>query len=238
MVLTGPVPYRRLRLRRQGGADQQMRRRSDARADGDHKLGDGRNDRGDRPRNWGSIRSRCAGLICCARRSALHHADRRVADDIAPARTLEAALDELRRRVVPCPTGSGPQPAASIAAWASAAVVESTTYGSAFYKAAGIPGSGHEAAWVKVEPSGAVDASVGLMGSGQGYETTLAQAVARGSAWLPRTCACTLGNTDTAPYGMGSRGARGGTAGGGAVAGAAQALQRQGAAPSPPSCWG
>src|SRR4029077_15369723 len=60
------------------------------------------------------------------------------------------------------------------------AVVESTTYGSKFYKAAGIPGSGHEAAWVRVDPSGAISASVGLMASGQGYETGLAQAVAEG----------------------------------------------------------
>ncbi|MGP1311170.1 MAG: molybdopterin cofactor-binding domain-containing protein, partial [Phycisphaerales bacterium] len=59
-------------------------------------------------------------------------------------------------------------------------VIESTTYGSAFYKAAGIPGSGHESAWVRIEPSGAVNAAVGLMRSGQGYETPLAQAVAEG----------------------------------------------------------
>jgi aerobic carbon-monoxide dehydrogenase large subunit len=52
-------------------------------------------------------------------------------------------------------------------------VVESNTYGSAFYRAAGIPGSAHEAGWVKVAPSGAVDVSVGLMTSGQGYETAL-----------------------------------------------------------------
>src|SRR5258708_32542616 len=93
-------------------------------------------------------------------------------------------------------------------------VVESTTYGSAFYKAAGIPGSGHEAGWVKIEPSGAVNASVGLMGSGHGYETVFAQVVADAlgvdfdQVWIQ------LGNTDTAPYGMGTRAARGGTPGG------------------------
>ena len=54
-------------------------------------------------------------------------------------------------------------------------VVESTTYGSAFYRKAGIAGSGHETATIRIEPSGAVLASCGLMGSGQGYETTLAQ---------------------------------------------------------------
>ena len=96
-------------------------------------------------------------------------------------------------------------------------VVESTTYGSKFYKAAGIPGSGHEAAWVRIEPSGAVNASVGLGASGQGYETTFAQVVADGLGVVPAQVHMHMGNTDVAPYGMGSRGARGGTAGGTAL---------------------
>ena len=96
-------------------------------------------------------------------------------------------------------------------------VVESTTYGSAFYKAAGIPGSGHEAAWVKVEPSGAINASVGLMASGQGYETAFSQVVAEKLGVDPALVTLHIGNTDVAPYGMGSRGARGGTAGSGAL---------------------
>lgn len=96
-------------------------------------------------------------------------------------------------------------------------VVESTTYGSAFYKSAGIPGSGHEAAWLRIEPSGAVNASVGLGPTGQGYETALAQAVAEGLGVDPAQVRIHLGHTDIAPYGMGSRGARGGTAGGGVL---------------------
>ncbi|MEZ5739400.1 MAG: molybdopterin cofactor-binding domain-containing protein [Burkholderiaceae bacterium] len=96
-------------------------------------------------------------------------------------------------------------------------VVESTTYGSAFYKAAGIAGSGHEAAWIRIEPSGAVNASVGLGASGQGYETAFAQVVADGLGVLPAQVRVLMGNTDIAPYGMGSRGARGGTAGGGTL---------------------
>ncbi len=104
-------------------------------------------------------------------------------------------------------------------------VVESTTYGSAFYKAAGIPGSGHESGWVKIEPSGAVNASVGLMASGQGYETTFAQVVAEQLGIDPNEVRIHLGNTDTAPYGMGSRGARGGTAGGSVLLSAAQTLR-------------
>lgn len=96
-------------------------------------------------------------------------------------------------------------------------VVESTTYGSAFYKSAGIPGSGHEAAWLRIEPSGVVNASCGLGATGQGYETALAQAVAEGLGVDPARVRIHLGHTDIAPYGMGSRGARGGTAGGGVL---------------------
>ena len=104
-------------------------------------------------------------------------------------------------------------------------VVKSTTYGSAFYKAAGIPGSGHEAGWVKIEPSGAVSASVGLMTSGQGYETAFAQVVADVLGVEPGEVHIHLGNTDIAPYGMGSRGARGGTAGGSVLKLAAESLR-------------
>lgn len=96
-------------------------------------------------------------------------------------------------------------------------VVESTTYGSKFYKSAGIAGSGHEAAWVRIEPTGVVNASVGLGATGQGYETSLAHAVADGLGVAPASVRILLGHTDIAPYGMGSRGARGGTAGGGTL---------------------
>lgn len=96
-------------------------------------------------------------------------------------------------------------------------VVEPTTYGSRFYKSAGIPGSGHEASWIRIEPSGVVNASVGLGPSGQGYESAMANAVAEGLGVHPSSVRIHLGHTDIAPYGMGSRGARSGTAGGGAL---------------------
>ena len=105
------------------------------------------------------------------------------------------------------------------------AVLESTTYGSAFFRAAGVPGSGHEAASVRIEPSGAVLASCGLMGSGQGYETSLAQTVAAGLGAAVDDVRMQLGDSDVAPYGMGSRGARGGTAGGSALYLAGQRLR-------------
>jgi carbon-monoxide dehydrogenase large subunit len=106
-------------------------------------------------------------------------------------------------------------------------VIESSTYGSAFYKRSGVPGSGYEAGWVKVAPSGAVDASCGLMGSGQRYETALAQAVAGGLGVAAEAVRMRMGNTDIAPYGMGSRGARGDTVGGSVLFLAGQTLQRK-----------
>ncbi|MDT7951115.1 MAG: xanthine dehydrogenase family protein molybdopterin-binding subunit [Acetobacteraceae bacterium] len=146
--------------------------------------------------------------------------------DVTPRETLEAALSAFDL------PGFRARQAADRArglhrGFGLCCVVEPTTYGSAFYKAAGIQGSGHEAAWVKVSPSGTVDASVGLMGSGQGYETALAQAVAGGLGVGADAVRMVMGNTDTAPYGMGSRGARGGTAGGSVLFLAAQTVQRK-----------
>lgn len=106
-------------------------------------------------------------------------------------------------------------------------VVESTTYGSAFYRAAGIAGSGHEVASLRIEPSGAIIASCGLMGSGQGYETTLAQAAAAGLGARAEDVLVRIGHTDIAPYGMGSRGSRGAAAGGGVLYMAGLALRQK-----------
>jgi carbon-monoxide dehydrogenase large subunit len=137
-------------------------------------------------------------------------------EDITPYQTMERGLDAIDY------AGFRERQAEARAAgrhlgFGLCVVVESTTYGSAFYKAAGIPGSGHEAAWVKIEPSGAVNASVGLMASGQGYETAFSQVVAAAIGIDPAQVQLHIGNTDVAPYGMGSRGARGGTAGGNAL---------------------
>jgi carbon-monoxide dehydrogenase large subunit len=149
-----------------------------------------------------------------------------VLEDITPRETLERALDEFDiegfRRRQQADRARGIHRGLGVCC-----VVESTTYGSAFYKAAGIAGSGHEAGWVKVEPSGAVNASVGLMASGQGYETAFAQVVADTLGVDPDDVRIELGNTDVAPYGMGSRGARGGTAGGSVLRIAAEAIREK-----------
>ena len=137
-------------------------------------------------------------------------------EDITPYETMERAIEEVDYAGFKRRQAAARQEGRHLGL-GLCVVVESTTYGSAFYKAAGIPGSGHEAAWVKVEPSGAVNASVGLMASGQGYETAFAQVVAAGLGIDPAQVRLHIGNTDVAPYGMGSRGARGGTAGGSAL---------------------
>ncbi len=148
-----------------------------------------------------------------------------VLEDVTPLETLEAAakaidVEDFRARQAQA------REQGRYLGLGICTVVESTTYGSEFYKAAGIPGSGHEAAWVRIEPSGAVNASVGLMGTGQGYETPLAQAVAEGLGVPPEVVKVHMGNTDIAPYGMGSRGGRGATAGGGTLFLCAQKAQK------------
>lgn len=139
-----------------------------------------------------------------------------VLEDITPAETLESVVEaidyEAFRKRQQALRAEGRYIGLGLCT-----VVESTTYGSAFYKSTGIPGSGHEAAWVRIEPSGVVNASVGLGATGQGYETAMSQAVAEGLGVDPSNVRIQIGNTDVAPYGMGSRGARGGTAGGGSL---------------------
>lgn len=105
-----------------------------------------------------------------------------------------------------------------------ATVVEPTTYGSEWYKKALGVGSGHEAARVRVDPSGSVSVSVGINPSGQGYETTLSQIVATGLGTKVEEVAVILGDTHVVPYGMGSRGSRGAVAGNGVAYLAAQEL--------------
>ena len=164
-----------------------------------------------------SIRSTCAARIpYVARICRIRWRRAKCSRILAPRRHLRPLL-----RPVTITLSAGDkqmsEKSKDISVWGFAQSLNSTTYGSRFYKAAGIPGSGHEAAWVRIEPSGAVNASVGLMASGQGYETALAQAVADGLGVDAAAVRIQLGNTDVAPYGMGSRGARGATAGGGAL---------------------
>lgn len=142
-------------------------------------------------------------------------------EDITPRETLDRAVHsfdyQVRRKEQERLRAQGKYRGIGICS-----VIESTTYGSEFYRKAGISGTGHEAAWVRIEPTGVVNASAGIMGSGQGYETVMTQAVADGLGCNPHDVAIHLGNTLLAPYGMGSRGSRGAVAGVGTTFLAAQ----------------
>jgi carbon-monoxide dehydrogenase large subunit len=85
--------------------------------------------------------------------------------DITPREALEAALAAIDYEDFRARQRSAREPGVYLGL-GICTVVESTTYGSKFYKSAGIPGSGHEAAWVRIEPSGVVNASCGLGATG------------------------------------------------------------------------
>ena len=108
-----------------------------------------------------------------------------------------------------------------------ATYVEPNTYGSEFYKTAGIPGSGHDAAIVRIEPSGAVSAAIGIVGQGQGHLTTVAQALADELSIPIEQVRVSAGDTAASPYGMGTRGSRGGVVSAGAALGAARILKNK-----------
>src|SRR5207244_5885563 len=104
---------------------------------------------------------------------------------------------------------------------------EPNTCGSECCKTAGIPGSGHDAAIIRVEPSGAVAAQIGIVSQGQGHLTTVAQALADELTVPIEKVRVQSGDTAAAPYGMGTRGARGGVVSVGAVLGAARVLKQK-----------
>ena len=108
-----------------------------------------------------------------------------------------------------------------------ATYVEPNTYGSEFYRTAGIAGSGHDAAIVRIEPSGAVSAQIGIVSQGQGHQTTVAQALADELAVPIEQVRVLAGDTAAAPYGMGTRGSRGGVVSAGAALGAARILKEK-----------
>ena len=137
---------------------------------------------------------------------------------VYPRDTLERALVAVdydgRRRALAEARAEGRIVGIGIATY-----VEPNTYGSEFYRTAGIAGSGHDAAIVRIEPSGAVSAQIGIVSAGQGHLTTVAQALADELAVPIEQVRVRSGDTAAAPYGMGTRGSRGGVQGGGRVGG-------------------
>ncbi|PYO12268.1 MAG: xanthine dehydrogenase family protein molybdopterin-binding subunit, partial [Candidatus Rokuibacteriota bacterium] len=145
---------------------------------------------------------------------------------VYPRDTLEralAAFDYKNRRQ----EQAGARAAGRIAGIGVATYVEPNTYGSEFYKTAGIPGSGHDAAIVRIEPSGTVAAQIGIVSQGQSHLTTVAQALADELTLPMEKIRVQSGDTAAAPYGMGTRGARGGVVSVGAALGATRVLKQK-----------
>lgn len=145
---------------------------------------------------------------------------------VHPRETLERALAAVEyaslRRAQQAARAEG-----RIVGIGVATYVEPNTYGSEFYKTAGIAGSGHDAAIVRVEPSGAVTAQIGIVSQGQTHQTTVAQALADAFTVPIEQVRVLAGDTTAAPYGMGTRGSRGGVVSAGAALGAARILQEK-----------
>jgi carbon-monoxide dehydrogenase large subunit len=143
---------------------------------------------------------------------------------VHPADTLERALVRFgygdRRRAQASARAAG-----RIVGIGVATYVEPNTYGSEFYRTAGIAGSGHDAALVRIEPSGAVSAQIGVVSQGQGHPTTVAQALADELGVPLERVRVHAGDTAAAPYGMGTRGSRGGVVSAGAALAAARVLK-------------
>lgn len=145
---------------------------------------------------------------------------------VYPRETLERALaavdyPALRR------AQSEARAAGRIVGIGLATYVEPNTYGSEFYRTAGIAGSGHDAAIVRIEPGGAVSAQIGIVSQGQGHQTTVAQALADAFTLPIEQVRVQAGDTAAAPYGMGTRGSRGGVVSAGAALGAARVLKEK-----------
>jgi carbon-monoxide dehydrogenase large subunit len=135
------------------------------------------------------------------------------------ARLLEAAkYDELRHEQ------AAARAAGRCLGIGLACFVELTGPGAQFYGVGGAPISGQEGTTVRVEPSGAVTALVGVTDQGQGTHTALAQIVADELGVDLDAVTVRSGDTAMVPYGGGTWASRGMPIGGSATLLAARAL--------------
>src|SRR5712664_2436742 len=102
--------------------------------------------------------------------------------------------------------------------------IELTGPGAQFYGVGGAPISGQDGATLRLEPSGAVTALVGVTDQGQGTPTAFAQIVADELGIAPEAVAVRSGDTALMPYGGGTWASRGMPIGGSATLLAARAL--------------
>jgi carbon-monoxide dehydrogenase large subunit len=96
--------------------------------------------------------------------------------------------------------------------------VEPTAYGTEIAEQSGYPYSSHDNATVTVGPTGTVRVSVGVCSQGQGHQTTFAQLAADALGVSVGDVEVVAGDTERAPFGLGTYASRGAVIGGGAVA--------------------
>src|SRR5208282_4383523 len=84
-----------------------------------------------------------------------------------------------------------------------------------------------DSAEIRIHPTGAVTARMGTKSQGQGHETTYAQIIASELGLPADDITVEEGNTDTAPYGLGTYGSRSTPVAGAATAMAARKIREK-----------
>jgi aerobic carbon-monoxide dehydrogenase large subunit len=149
-----------------------------------------------------------------------------VIDSGDPKESLERALvasEYARRRAEPRRTASGTYRGVGVCAY-----TEFTGMGSGTFRRRGMAQvSGHDAATVRVEPTGEVRGFVSAASQGQGHATTLAQVLADELGMDLGAVAIIEGDTERCPYGSGSFASRSMVVSGGALVLAARRVREK-----------
>lgn len=116
------------------------------------------------------------------------------------------------------PAGTGPRGSGRRLGLGYAAYTEQTAHGTSEWARRGLPVVfGFESVRAAIDPSGSLTLSTGIQSHGQGLETTLAQVAAEVLGVDPSSVSVRHGDTDTAPYGMGTFSSRSMVMAGGAA---------------------
>lgn len=149
-----------------------------------------------------------------------------VVDSGNPREALERAVegaDYARRRAEPRRTAGGKYRGVGIAAY-----TEFTGMGSGTFRRRGMKQvAGHDAATVRVEPTGEVRGFVSAASQGQGHATTLAQVLADELGVTLEAVRIVEGDTERCPYGSGSFASRSMVVSGGALVLAARRVREK-----------
>jgi carbon-monoxide dehydrogenase large subunit len=149
-----------------------------------------------------------------------------VVDSGNPRQSHERALDGAeytRVRAVPAKTTTGKYRGVGVAAY-----TEFTGMGSGTFRRRGMKQvSGHDAATVRVEPTGEVRGFVSAASQGQGHATTLAQVLADELGVALEAVSIVEGDTERCPHGSGSFASRSMVVSGGALALAARRVREK-----------